>query len=263
MLLCYIAISLSNAKRCRPRIINFNQAHPFQRQQIEIQKQNQEHFQQVTSQSRLQRSTSVPLDQGISQVVAAFNNGPLAQSMVNPIMQAQQALSQLVAKVPVYRSSDLVQDALHQHNAYRQLIGMPPVRINVRLVQYAQNYANKLANGYAKMGVHSNGPYGENMSWSGDPRWTVTVGAAIKQWFEEFKYYNGEPIPNPPTALFEQYGHFTQIAWPATTDIGCAVAHGKFGTHIVCEYLPKGNMHGSSVKYGINFQVNGKATVRQ
>jgi hypothetical protein len=47
------------------------------------------------------------------------------------------------------------------------------------------------------------------------------------------------------------YGHYTQIVWDGTTDIGCGYAIGDvngtgYGILIVCRYGPSGNYRGQT-----------------
>lgn len=59
--------------------------------------------------------------------------------------------------------------------------------------------------------------------------------------------------PSPSMALFEQWGHFTQIVWKDTTHVGCATVMCNGLANIdssmplpftVCNYSPPGNYDG-------------------
>ncbi|KAL8752066.1 MAG: hypothetical protein Q9199_005998 [Rusavskia elegans] len=56
-------------------------------------------------------------------------------------------------------------------------------------------------------------------------------------------FYHGEKIPD---AEFEQYGHYTQIIWPTTTNVGIRVAKNeeKRKWYVVAGYSPPGNYGG-------------------
>lgn len=77
--------------------------------------------------------------------------------------------------------------------------------------------------------------------------------AAVEAWANESQYYEY----TAPTGFSEQMGHFTQLLWKATTQVGCAVADcpaksnsvaddvGQArGWFVVCEYAPPGNVVG-------------------
>jgi len=49
---------------------------------------------------------------------------------------------------------------------------------------------------------------------------------------------------NATSGKFEDVGHYTQIVWRATTQVGCAIAANKSAEYLVCRYLPAGNVVG-------------------
>jgi hypothetical protein len=46
------------------------------------------------------------------------------------------------------------------------------------------------------------------------------------------------------TGEWNDVAHFTQIVWPATTHVGCAVASSATTDYFVCRYSPTGNKDG-------------------
>lgn len=85
--------------------------------------------------------------------------------------------------------------------------------------------------------------------------------AAINAWAIEDKYYHYSPT----TGFSEKTGHFTQLVWKATTDVGCSVTDCSAsndgngtqgykkgdaqGWFLVCEYWPPGNVVGDGNDY--------------
>jgi Cysteine-rich secretory protein family len=79
----------------------------------------------------------------------------------------------------------------------------------------------------------------------------------VDAWGDESAKYDF----SKPTGFSEQTGHFTQLVWKATTDVGCGVANcsaddaddgadGKaVGWFLVCEYWPVGNVEGDHNEY--------------
>jgi uncharacterized protein YkwD len=59
---------------------------------------------------------------------------------------------------------------------------------------------------------------------------------AMDAWYMEFTAYRGDWSP--------QTGHFSQMVWKGTTEIGCAATQCPSGRFLVCRYLPQGNVIG-------------------
>lgn len=134
-------------------------------------------------------------------------------------------------------SQNIQNQILDQHNYYRQQQGVPYLTWSDELATDAQLWANKLA--ASEQMMHSNMQWGENIYYSAvfsNPKDVVDT------WASEQKYYNGEPISAQTVHL---YGHYTQIIWSSTTQIGCAYAVSVNGNYYwVCEYSPPGNYIG-------------------
>ncbi|KAJ3177162.1 hypothetical protein HDU87_004654 [Geranomyces variabilis] len=138
------------------------------------------------------------------------------------------------------------QDCLSSHNQYRAMMGKRSLSWSSDLQARAQNWANHLAdqsNGALTL-VHE-GP-GENLyGATGNP----SCHNAIQMWFDEKPNYHGERIV--VNDAFETYGHYTQLIWGTTTEVGCALGSTNAGGHtssfIVCKYNPPGNYIGELV----------------
>jgi uncharacterized protein YkwD len=59
---------------------------------------------------------------------------------------------------------------------------------------------------------------------------------AMDAWYMEVTSYRGDWSP--------QTGHFSQMVWKGTTEIGCAATQCPSGRFLVCRYLPQGNVIG-------------------
>ena len=46
------------------------------------------------------------------------------------------------------------------------------------------------------------------------------------------------------TGRWEDVSHYTQMVWPTTTHVGCAVHQGKTDEFLICRYSPPGNRDG-------------------
>lgn len=94
------------------------------------------------------------------------------------------------------------------------------------------------------------GAYGENLFAMSDHQPTaVVVPAAIRSWSSEGADYD---LAGDTCRKSKVCGHYTQMVWRDTREVGCAVQHctegAPFGsgpwTLVVCNYAPPGNVVG-------------------
>ena len=146
-------------------------------------------------------------------------------------------------------SAVTVQQILDAHNAYRNEVGIPPLAWSDDLAKYAQNWANELVKRDCKMQhrpYDDSDPwkqlYGENIYWGGGTNWSPTVLDAVADWGTERKNFNFNSKACKGGATC---GHYTQIVWKNTTQVGCGVATCEDGyVIVVCNYNPPGNYTG-------------------
>mmetsp|Transcript_13750 Transcript_13750/g.26382 ORF Transcript_13750/g.26382 Transcript_13750/m.26382 type:complete len:409 (-) Transcript_13750:139-1365(-) len=124
--------------------------------------------------------------------------------------------------------------ALSLHNQYRRRHGASALSWSTELEKVAQDWANKLARENCAM-YHSNHPSGENLG-----RGYRSINDAVTAWYEEEELYN---YNNP--GFSSATGHFTQVVWKGTENLGCAIATCSNGRKIYsCNYDPPGNYRG-------------------
>jgi hypothetical protein len=135
------------------------------------------------------------------------------------------------------------------HNKYRAEVGVPPVKWSAAMQKGGEEWALHLAEDEGLRLVHSSTSYGENLSggpgvWSTDKDAYTALEFAVTSFGNEKKYYKGTPVSTDSN--FYRYGHYTQMVWRTTREIGCAVAKRKdiSGYVVVCRYSPPGNMVG-------------------
>ncbi|KAA6420782.1 MAG: pry1p, partial [Trebouxia sp. A1-2] len=105
------------------------------------------------------------------------------------------------------------------------------------LETYAQNWADE------GQFVHSYGAYGENLAEGDGNGWTSAADAAssaVDLWYNEVTLYDYS------NAVFSSAtGHFTQLVWVASTQIGFGAYLTSSGEWlIVAEFDPPGNVEG-------------------
>jgi len=123
-----------------------------------------------------------------------------------------------------------------EHNAVRSRVGTAPLKWSEPLARVAQEWADRLMqNGQF---VHSHNPkYGENLYEISEG--TATPGLVVKAWADEVADFDYRS-----NSCRGVCGHYTQIVWNDTREVGCAVARGGRREVWVCEYDPPGNWVG-------------------
>ncbi|KAJ3277885.1 hypothetical protein HK104_002875 [Borealophlyctis nickersoniae] len=139
---------------------------------------------------------------------------------------------------PAYGSSSWKNIALQLHNQCRSARGIRPLKWSTSL----QNSACACAQRSANAGRMNHCGAGENM-WMGSGRYddASAMKGAITSWNAEKKYYKGQAIGDMNGLM--RYGHYTQVMWKSTGQVGCCAARGR-STVVVCKYANAGNYRG-------------------
>ena len=134
------------------------------------------------------------------------------------------------------------------HNKVRSEAGVKvKVTWNKDIAKFAQAWADKLARENVIQHRPRKGQwaqkYGENIFYGFDK--FHSTATATKSWASEKKDYNGEPISREN---FLKVGHYTQMIWKTTTQIGAGVAVDPKTKklYVVCNYNPPGNRPGQT-----------------
>jgi hypothetical protein len=149
---------------------------------------------------------------------------------------------------------------LAAHNQERALVGAPALQWDAELAAHAATYGPVLA-GLRRL-VHSprEGRPGERenlaMAWHG----TMTAEQLVDMWArEKLLLQPGSSGPSCPqqfgclsfpaasrTGQWEDVAHYTQMVWPTTTRVGCAIFAADWD-YLICRYSPPGNIDGKPV----------------
>jgi uncharacterized protein YkwD len=134
------------------------------------------------------------------------------------------------------------------HNRVRAGVGVGPLRWSARLANTAQAWADTCTDRTAPRGLLDHNPgrsegyphwLGENVFGSSG---VATPERAVAWWAAEAEHY--DYATNTCRGVC---GHYTQMVWAKTTDVGCGIAtcpaH-TFKSAIVCDYAPGGNTRG-------------------
>jgi len=137
-----------------------------------------------------------------------------------------------------------VEDLLQLHNQARAEVGVSPLMWSKELAIYAQEWADHLASTQCRLehrppSDREEHEYGENL-FMGTAGY-YGVADAVKAWEDEKIYYKGEPLNS---SNWDDAGHYTQIVWENTKEVGCAKVACKGNIIVVCNYDPPGNILG-------------------
>ena len=141
--------------------------------------------------------------------------------------------------------------ALKVHNDARSEVGTPPLVWSENLEEQALKYAKQIArtNNYK----HSSTRDGENLAmffeyekhnkvktyiYSATPLYDASMA-----WYNEIKDYKYSKIKRH--RIGPKIGHYTQMVWKDTKEVGIASAFSKNGkVYVVARYYPAGNYLG-------------------
>lgn len=134
------------------------------------------------------------------------------------------------------------------HNQARGAAGVRPILWDRSLAQAAEAYAARLA---------STGRLGHSPSWQrpgqGENLWMGTHGAfnldqMLGSWSSERRMFRAGAFPRVSSSgSWGDVGHYTQMIWPGSVRVGCAVRSSANFDYLVCRYSPGGNVMGSRV----------------
>jgi hypothetical protein len=137
---------------------------------------------------------------------------------------------------------------LAAHNVERAQVGMPPLIWDPALANAAALYAQQMA--MTGVFAHSDRSQrrgtGENL-WMGS-HGGFSIEAMVGGWSSEKRYFKSGIFPNNSrTGDWEDVGHYTQMIWPTTQRVGCAIAATPRVDYLVCRYATAGNIDGRPV----------------
>jgi hypothetical protein len=146
---------------------------------------------------------------------------------------------------PAPRSTDLMkQVVVKAHNETRAAYGSPPLVWNDELAADAMTYARKLAVTRTFGHDPQSGVFprqGENLFMG--TRGAYSFAEMMEPLIDEKQDFKPGRFPDVSrTGDWSDVGHYTQIVWPATTSVGCAVASNDEDDYLVCRYYPAGNV---------------------
>ena len=145
-------------------------------------------------------------------------------------------LCMLAAVATAADDGSWARDMLAAHNAVRAKVGAPALAWSEKLAGVAQEWADRLI-AERRFDHRPKSKYGENMFRLEGGR--ATPQRVVDRWAAEAANFDYKA-----NQCNGECGHYTQIVWRATKEVGCAVARGGSREVWVCEYAPPGNYIG-------------------
>ena len=134
---------------------------------------------------------------------------------------------------------------LAAHNGVRASVGAAPLQWDPILAASAASYGPRLA-AYPEL-EHS--PRAERPGQA-ENLWRGQAGAhslesMVGNWASERSMYRSGAFPAvSSTGNWLDVSHYTQMIWPTTTKVGCALHSTGRWDYLICRYSPRGNRDG-------------------
>jgi Cysteine-rich secretory protein family len=161
---------------------------------------------------------------------------------VSKVLALTAILFAATAQAPMAARTALQSRVFDRHNAERLRVGAPPLLWNADLAAHAADWAKQLA--------RNKGFDHADQRKEGENLWAGTVNAytpeqMVEGWIEEKSLFKPGRFPDVSTnGRWEDVGHYTQLIWANTREVGCAVASNDEEDVLVCRYSPPGNWIG-------------------
>ena len=154
-----------------------------------------------------------------------------------------------VAPAPAsVRPADISISLLQAHNLSRARVGNSPLTWDPALARAAAGYALQMAStdAFQHSPRATRSGQGENL-WMGT-RGAYSIDQMAGSWASEARMFRSGTFPAvSATGNWADVGHYSQMIWPTTSRIGCALASSRSADYLVCRYSPAGNIDGRRV----------------
>ena len=157
-------------------------------------------------------------------------------------------LSAALAAAPQPPLDRISASILAEHNQVRAQAGVPPLHWNWQLAADAASYGPTLsAIGYLQHSPRSSRPRNERENLAQGTRGVYSAAQLVAVWVAERRYFHPGIFPSVCAGNWSTCAHYTQMIWPTTTDVGCAVYTDVRYDWLICRYSPPGNIDGKPV----------------
>lgn len=142
-------------------------------------------------------------------------------------------------------AQDFKSAMLKIHNNERAALNIAPLQWDENLSKEAGAWAAHMAKTgeFKHANERQNNGHGENL-WMGTKDY-YSFEYMVQMWADEKKYFKYGKFPNIVSeGHWSKVGHYTQMIWKNTNNVGCAYASNAQYTYLVCRYSPAGNYVG-------------------
>ena len=167
-----------------------------------------------------------------------------AMAAISPAISGAGAASRLI----IDPQTAFAMQVVAAHNRLRAGQAVQPTLWDRQLSASADAYALELARTgrFTHSSKESRQGHGENL-------WMGTKGAfafdrMVADWGSEKWMFRAGRFPDvSTTGRWEDVGHYTQIVWPTSVRVGCALRSSAEYDYLVCHYGQAGNVFGERV----------------
>lgn len=131
-------------------------------------------------------------------------------------------------------AADIKGEVLAAHNALRAKHGVPPLSWSSSLAETAQAWADGCKFEHSSTGLGENLAQGTTGAYS--------PGSFVNDWYSEISSYD---FTTGASTDGNDVGHFTQVVWKGTKQVGCGLTTCGENDLLVCNYSPAGNLDGA------------------
>ena len=144
--------------------------------------------------------------------------------------------------------ADVPTRILAVHNRERAAVRVPPLRWDPALATAAAGYAARLAAvGRLEHSPRNSRPGQSENLWMGSAG-HYSPEQMVGNWVREKARFRAGVFPNvSSTGDWMDVSHYSQMIWPATTGVGCALHRARASDFLVCRSAPRGNIDGRRV----------------
>jgi hypothetical protein len=134
---------------------------------------------------------------------------------------------------------------LAAHNQVRAAVGAAPLQWDPILAASAASYGPRLAS-YPQLehSPRAERPGQAENLWRGQAG-LHSLESMVGNWVSERSMYRPGAFPAvSTTGNWLDVSHYTQMIWPTTTKVGCALHSTRHWDYFICRYSPRGNRDG-------------------